>query len=207
MRIYDLWDNLNTELLTGSLVKEEILQATKSESSSILDQIRKRLIVKSRWILVCIMLFSILLLFSKGKFQAISVIIFFDVIYLIGFVVFRFVIVQLESTFIQNENILQNLVQCKVRMQNALEFEKYLFSFGSPLIILCGSLWPHLRKGDTLANLLCNNEFLISIAFISIISTPIIFFLGHYWNQKRFGPYFRNLNIHILQLSREEAIK
>jgi len=207
MEIHKEWEQLNQKLFSNQPLKnKEIMNAITSESSSVIHKIKRGLIIKSRWALGFIVMFSIIMFLSKKAQEAVITAGIVNLIYIIGYFFIRLEAKRIDTDLSEKANILQCLKSNARIIKRAFNIEMALFVFSSPLIILCSMAWTSLISGNTYNTLLQDSKFLASVIVICIISVPFVYFLGKNLNKKYFGTYLNKFNDNINKLEGIEMI-
>lgn len=208
MDIHKEWDQLNTKLFSNkSLKNEEIMNAITSESSSAIAKIKKGLKIKSYWCAGFVAMFLALMFKARGNMEQVVVIAIVAFLYIIGFFVINKASRDLDANIKQDGNVLSSLKENAKLFKRALNLEKGLFLYTSPIIVICSLLYASFERGATYSELVNDPKFLMAIIIASAILVPFSFLMGKYLNNKAFTPLMEELDLNISKLEGIELIK
>ena len=208
MEIFKEWQELNEKLfLNQSLNNDEIMKAITSESSSAIATIKKGLKIKSYWCLLFISGFTALMIFSRDNIESVIVIGIVNLMYVIGFFRIRSESKKMNSELQKDTNVLESMKRNAKIIQRSIYGENIVFVFGAPIIILCSLFYSHFNNGETFQMLINDSSFLKQALIWSIVSVPLVYFLGKFLNDKSFGPHISELEKNINKLEGVEFLK
>ncbi len=208
MDIHKEWDQLNTKLFSNkSLKNEEIMNAITSQSSSVIAKVKQGLKIKSYWCAGFVAMFLALMFTARGNMEQVVVIAIVAALYIVGFFVINKASRDLDANIKSDGNVLSSLQENAKLFKRALNIEKGLFLYTSPVIIICSLFYGRMERGATYAELINDPKFLMTIIICSAILVPLAFIMGKYLNNKAFTPLMEELDGNIGKLQGIEFLK
>jgi len=163
--------------------------------------------IKSFWALGFIALFSTLMFLLREIPEVVIAIGIVNFIYAIGLITLIFMVKKINTSFLGDDSVLQN-IQLNARMiKQALTFEELFFTFTAPLIILCSMFGTNLKRGNSLSTLLHDSQFLTVAIITCLILVPFTYLSGKFLNKKAFGNHLDKLKDNINKLNDVNLIK
>ena len=201
MDLYQFWQDLSEKKFSQpTLKKEEIMQAIHKESNSTISKLKKRLKFKLYWIIFFIALFSIWMLFSLGNLELLSLISFFNAVYIFGLLTLGYQYRKMNNELPYDGSTLSLMKRNAKLIKKALRIETISGLFLMPTAVVGGILVSNLYNGYTIAETLQNQHLLITTLGFLIVVVPLLSWLSSKMNAYAFGQYIHELEANIAKM-------
>lgn len=209
MNIFKEWDNLEKANFSVNIDSKQIIMAIHKESNSSLLILYRGLMIKSKWVLLFIALFTMGMVFSYNRLEVVMTLGMINVFYIIGYWRIKRSLKKVEKELDLDRNILHTLKVNYQLIKSILESESRNMIIFIPIMIMAALSLPKMFMGTSLIDLLTNIDFLVIAILCTLIVTPIVYILGDKANNIAFGLHLERLtkNIHNLELIEEENSK
>lgn len=198
MDLYKEWEKIQKDQFTyNSSSKNEIMEAISKSSSSVVNELKKRLGYKLLWIVFFILLFSGGLIWANDRPQLFPLLLIIIGFYLLGGIVLYRQYLKLKPQIEPQNNALQSMKENQQIIKSTLLYERNAGFIAFPIAILIGVMIPFVYRGDNLLEVFSNPSLLIGLLVFVIILVPAMFWLGNKMNDIAFGDYLRQLESNI----------